>query len=156
MRSFIIPFLLFPLTLLAVYAFPKPELSDNSAHTIAMLFSLRTAATWLLFFGAIYWLTGEIDRRKHFYQFVTAMNWLTIPATVIFLPIAWYLYTGAYSWDELNAIMMSLMFYTYMFTAFMAAKILRIPWELGGFICMISILIDDSTNNLLYWVGSII
>lgn len=152
-RSFAIPLLLFPLTLLAFYIYPKEEIARHSADMISIMYALRMAAMWLLFFGTVYWIAKEVDRKKYFYQFVIASNWLTLPATIIFLPVAWMLISGAYGWNELYPFMTCLMIYTYVFTAFMATRILRIPWELAGFIVFLNICISNSTLDILFWVG---
>ncbi len=152
-RSFFVPILLFPLTIAAIYLYPKPEIVHHSANMLSLLYSLRLASIWFIFFGAVYWITKEIDRKKYFYQFVIASNWLTIPATIVFIPVAWMLLAGIHTWAELYPFMICLMLYTYALTAFMAAYILRIPWELAGFIVFVGMAINDSTLDILYWIG---
>lgn len=153
MRSFLIPTLLLPVTLLFVFMFPKPELADASANTIAILYSLRMIATWGLFLGSVYWLAKNVNRKDYFYQFVIATNWLAIPATLAYVPAAWLLLSGAYSWQELYPFVVSLTVYTYAFTAFMAAYVLRVPWELAGFIAVISVMVDNYTSDLISFVS---
>lgn len=155
-RSFIVPILFFPLTLLAVYLYPAPSIANHSANTIALMYSLRMAATWFMFFGAVYWISRETGRREHFYQFIIASNWLTIPATFVFAPVAWMLFAGTHTWQELAPFMMCLMLYTYAFTAFMATYVLRVPWELAGFIVFIGIGVNDNTLQILHWIGSVL
>lgn len=152
-RSFLIPTLLLPVSLLLVYAFPKPELADAPASVIAILYSLRMVLTWALFLGAIYWLTRNVNRREYFCQFVIAINWLAIPATLAYLPTILLLMSGAYSWQELYPFTVSLTVYTYAFTAFMAAYVLRLPWELAGFIAVISLMVDNYTSDLISFVS---
>lgn len=153
LRSFLIPALLFPLSLLAVYMYPRAEIAGASHNMIALLYSLRMVFVWLLFLGAVWMIVREIDRKEYFYKFVIANNWLTVPATLIFLPVAWLLISGAYSWNELYPLMVCIMGYTYIFTAFMAAYILRVPWELAGFISFIAICINQSTLDIVHQVG---
>ena len=154
-RSFIIPILFFPLSLVALYLYPDAEIAAASKNTFSLLFSLRLFFSWLLFFGIIYWLMKRVDHLDHFYRFVTGTNWLAIPATVIFLPVAVMLLSGAFSWDELYPFMKFLMFYTYAFTAFLAIHALIIPWELAGFIAILAISVDDSTLNAIKWLTSL-
>jgi hypothetical protein len=154
-RSFIIPILLFPITLGLVYFHPAPAIEHASQNSIALMYSLRMAATWFLFFGSVFWIVNEIDRKEHFYQFIIASNWLSVPATVAFLPVIWTLFTGSHTLNELYPFMMCVMFYTYAFTAFMAAHVLRIPLELGGFVVFISMVINNSTLDMLHWFGRI-
>jgi hypothetical protein len=155
-RSFVIPILLFPTTLLMVFLHPAPDILHHSSNTVALLYSLRLAAIWFMFFGLVYWITRETGRKDHFYQFVTATNWLSIPATLIFAPVLWMLATGAHTWQELSPAMVCLLLYSYAYTAFMATHVLRVPWELAAFIVFISVGISDNTLNILHWVGSVL
>lgn len=155
-RSFIIPILLFPLTLLVIYLFPNPEIAAASKNTLTLLFSLRLAFSWALFFGVIYWLMKNVNHLDHFYRFVIGTNWITIPATLIFAPVAAMLLFGSFSWEELYPFMKFLMFYTYAFTAFLAIHALIIPWELAGFIAFIAITVDDSTLDIVKWFSNLL
>ena len=85
LRSFLIPILLLPLTIFAVYLYPKPEMASDSALVISILYSLRMLVIWAFFFGTVYMIAREVDRKAYFYNFVIATNWITIPATAIFL-----------------------------------------------------------------------
>ena len=152
-RSFLIPTLLLPITLLLVYTFPKPGLADASANAIAILYSLRMVLTWGLFLGSVYWLAKNVNRREYFCQFVIAVNWLAIPATLAYVPAILLLASGAYSWQELYPFTVSLTLYGYAFTAFMAAYVLRVPWELAGFIAVIGLIVDDYTSDLISFVS---
>ena len=152
-RSFIIPILLFPLSLAAVYLFPEQPLAGASQNTIALLYSLRLATSWALFLSAVYLIVREIDRRDLFYKFIIATNWITMPATFVFVPVGWMLMSGAYSWQDLYPFMVCLMLYSYAFTAFMVAQVLRVPWELAGFITFIGICINDNSFEIIHWVG---
>lgn len=154
-RSFIIPILLFPLTLAALFFYPVIEASGASKNTIILLFSLRLAFSWVMFFGIIYWLMRHVDHLDNFYRFVVATNWLSIPATVVFIPVALMLLSGNFTWEQLYPFMMFLVFYTYAFTAFMAVHVLIIPWELAGFIAFVLMTVENSTMDIVKWVGGL-
>ncbi|MBU0799652.1 MAG: hypothetical protein KKA05_01485 [Alphaproteobacteria bacterium] len=151
-RSFIIPILLFPLSLASVYLFPQEQIVGTSANTIALLYSLRIAASWALFLSAVYMIVREIDRRDLFYKFIVASNWITLPATLVFVPVGWMLMSGLYTWQELYPFMACLMLYSYAFTAFMVAYVLRVPWELAGFITFIGVMVNDNTMDAVHWL----
>lgn len=151
-RSFIVPILLFPLTLAAFYLYPHPDIAASSRNTLTLLFSLRLGFSWLLFFGIIYWLMKKVDHLEHFCRFVIGTNWLAVPATVIFLPVAVMLLSGGFTWDELYPFMKFLMFYTYAFTAFLAVHALIIPWELAGFIAFLAVMVDNNTLDFVTWI----
>jgi len=155
LRSFIVPILLFPLTLMAVYLSPNDALADHSKNTIALFYSLRLAISWALYLGCVYWIVKEVDRKEHFWQFVTAINWVSIPATLVFLPVAWMMLTGNHSGEQLYPLIMGLVFYGYGLTAFVATYILRLPWELAGFVAIIGFLINDCTGDMMMQIAGV-
>lgn len=156
-RSFYIPVIAFPLTLLAVYLYPRPEVASHSDIVISMLYSLRFAFSLGIFLGFVYFIARKIERTEHFYQFVTANNWLTIPSTIISIPVLMLLTQGdAHALQEAQVLSVILVFYTYAYTAFAAACILRIPIELAGFIAMTGLIINNSTHDIIGWVSSVL
>ena len=154
MRSFIVPILFMPLTVIALCFYSNAALPQSSVHIVAALYSFRLVFMWGLFFSIVYWITKEVEKKEHFYQFVIATNWLTVPATAIFIPVAYMLITGMYQWSELYPFTMCLVMYSYAFTGFMAAYILRIPWELAGFIVFLGICVDNTSYEMFYWIGA--
>ncbi len=155
-RSFIVPIILFPVTLLAFTLRPESLFYEDGAsvNIVTMLYSLHLWLGLTAFLGIVYLIMREVDRKKYFYQFVTANNWLTVPTTVIFIPMLWMQMNGTHNWQELHPFMVCLALYTYAYTAFMAAYVLRLPWELAGFVVMISIVVNDSSLDILQWVGT--
>lgn len=152
-NSFIVPALLFPASLIALSFSNVLEVSSASRSIVVMLLAMRTLLVWLLSFGAVAWILKRVDHTEHFYRFVIASNWLSIPATVIFIPVFWMVSNGAYSWSELELFILFLVFYTYAFSAYMAVYALVIPWELAWFFTMIAMVINDGTLNLVQWIG---
>jgi hypothetical protein len=156
-RSFMVPVIVFPLSLLAVYLCPKPEMADQSHVIISMLYSLRFAFSLGIFLGFVYFIAAKIERTEHFFQFVTANNWLALPSAIISVPILMLLTQGdAHAAQEAEVLSLILVFYTYTYTAFTAACILRIPIELAGFIAMTGLIVNNSTHDILGWLGSVL
>ncbi len=153
LRSFIVPILLSPLVLLVIMLYPAPDISDVSRSALALIYALRMFAVTTLFLGAVWWIVGELDRREHFLQFVTASNWLSVPATVAILPVLYLVFNGHYTWDELYPFTCVLVGYSYLFTGFMAAYVLRIPMELAGFITFLSYAVNTHTLDIMNWIG---
>jgi len=152
-RSFIIPILVSPLVLMAIMLYPSTEISEVSRDTLAVMYALRMAAVTAIFLGAVWWIVREIDRREYFLQFIIAMNWLSIPATLMIVPSLWLALNGSFTWDELYPFTCVLMGYSYLFTAFMASCVLRIPLELAGFITFISYAVNTHTLDIMKWIG---
>lgn len=152
-RSFAIPVMISPLFLLAFFLFQVPETSEASRYTIALLYALRMVTVWGMFLGLVWWIAREIDREQHFFQFVIANNWLSIPATLLLLPVLYLMFKGTMTWEEAYPYMSMLMVYAYVFTAYMASWVLRIPLELGGFITFISYIVNTHTLDAFQWLS---
>lgn len=152
-RSFIIPILLSPPILLVIMLYPAPELSELSRNTLALMFALRMAVINIAFLAAVWWIVGEINRREYFFQFVIANNWLSLPATLLIIPCIWLSLNGSFTWEELYPFTCVLMLYSYLFTAFMASSILRVPLELAGFITFISYIVNTHSLDIMHWLG---
>ncbi len=150
LRSFFVPVVLFPFTLLIILFNPANQ--TMSSNILALIFSLRIWCSLGVFLGLIYFICRETDRMEHFFKFVSANNWLTVPATAMFLPVLLALTSGNFTWQELQPFMMCLVMYCYFFTAFMASYVLKIPMELGYFVGMIGMAIDNGSSNLLNWL----
>jgi hypothetical protein len=153
LRSFLIPALLFPASVLGFFLSGTPEMIGAQVNTLLILMSFRVLFIWLMFFGTVAWLLRHVDHMNHFYRFVIASNWISIPATVAFLPVLWMVISGAYTWNEIYPFTVFIVFYTYALIAYAAVYALIIPWELAMFITMIAMVINDSTLNLISWIG---
>lgn len=154
-RSFVIPGLLFPISIVVLYLSGTPDKIGTSDNTLVLLMSLRVLFTWALFFGTVAWILRRVDHMKHFYRFVIASNWLSIPATVVVLPVLWLVVGGSYTWDQIYPFTLFLIYYTYAFSAYMAVYALVIPWEMAMFITMVAMVINDGTFNLFSWIGGL-
>ncbi len=157
LRSFLVPVLLLPLTLLGVVMYPpSDDIAGKTTTIVMMLYALRFMFLLGIFYFAVYWICDQIERRDEFIPFVIAYNWLHIPAAVIYIPVAWMLINESKSWDELQAFMVCLTFYVYAFQAFMISYVMRMPYELAGFLIFISIALERAGNQMVYWLAQFI
>src|SRR5690348_6747391 len=85
--SFLIPILMFPLTIPIIMLDPLKGLADNSMNVVVMFYLLHTVLGWVLFFSCLYWILLRMKRHDYFFQFVIANNWLTVPTTLVFMPV---------------------------------------------------------------------
>lgn len=155
--SFVIPVLFFPLMLLTVILYPRPELVEQSQNMISLIYTLRFCLTLGVFLGFVYFLARKTDRTDHFFKFVTANNWLTIPSVALSLPIT-LMMTSADPLVAHQGYVLSyfLLVYTFAYTAFIAACTLRIPLELAAFVAIIGFHINTSSYEIVDWVGSVL
>jgi hypothetical protein len=155
-RSFFLPLMLMPLGIVMLYLQPELLNIKKFANAFAIMYCLQTAISTCVFAYCVYWLSHKMGRREHFNQFVIALNWLSIPATVVLLPVFALLMSGAYGWQDLYPLAISAVIYTYAFTGYMAKNILRVPWEIGGFIATVGFMIGDFMDRMLHIVNSIV
>lgn len=142
-KSFLIPLILSPLLLAVLIGF-----SGGFSFTYLLsLHSARVAITSGLFLAVVYFMTRQYGREAHFMRFVTVNNWMTLPSALFLLPVLACLVLGldpsAY---EAYALFITLAGYAY--TAFIVAGCFRLPWELGGFIAIMGLAIDQHALEL--------
>lgn len=143
-KSFLIPLVLSPLMLAVLIGFS----SGYSFVYLLSLHSVRVAVTSCLFLAVVYLMTRQYGREAHFMRFVTVNNWMTIPSTLFLLPVVVCLGLGLdYSAYETYALFVTLAGYVY--TAFVIAGCLRLPWEMGGFIAIMGLAIDQNALDLV-------
>lgn len=153
-QSFLLPILLLPMTLITVfYAHPDGQLADGATQILAIIYTLRLFIYLGLFLGLVYVMTKTMDRAENFKRFATANNWLTLPAACAMLPLLLLFLNGSHSWAEIYPMMVIVTLYAYAYTAFMATYVLRIPYELAGFIAIAGMAIHQSSLTALKWAA---
>lgn len=154
-RSFLIPFLVLPLTISTmIAAHPDPDLSMGAIHAIALVYGLRTVLYLAGFMAFIYFMAKSMDRVENFARMVTANNFLVLPAAVLMLPLSIAFMNGGYTWVEVYPLMVCITLYSYAYTAFMAAYVLKIPKELAIFVSICSMAINQTALDAMKWIGS--
>lgn len=149
-RSFFIPAIVLSLFVL-MFGF-HPGMREGANAQSPLLYTLQGWASVGFFLWIISFFSREIGRGEHFHQFVTAYNWLFVPAAVVVLPALWMGAEGFRSSEEIQAFIIVMTFYTYAMVAFMAAAVLRIPLELGIFIGTLSMGVDQGLVSVVSWL----
>lgn len=142
-RSFLIPITLMPLAIIAMIHFSGVQFYTAfvAINIVKMFLAMG------LFFTAVYFLTKHFERHQYFYRFVMISNWLNILGLVLLLPIFVGIFMGIPQKDmESYAIFSSLLGYVY--SAFVLTHCFRLPWELGGFMAIVGLAIDDNLFKL--------
>ncbi len=153
-KSFLIPIILLPITLITVLnAHPDASLSAQSAQILIAVYALRLFVYLTAFLAFVYGLARTMDKMDNFYRFATANNWLTIPAAVIMIPLLGMFLAGNHDWASVYPLMVVITLYSYAYTAFMAAAVMRIPYEFAGFIAIAGMAIHQSSLDVMKWVA---
>jgi len=154
MKSFIIPIVLLPLTLITVLsAHPEGALSASSMKALILIYSLRLFIYLGVFLTIVYTMARTMDKLEEFHRFATANNWLTIPAAVLITPLVMAFMNGYYEWAEIYPLMVFITLYSYAYTAFMVAHVMRLPMELAGFVAIAGMAIHQTSLDFLKWAA---
>ena len=142
-KSFFIPLALMPFILAIIVGLSE----DFSPSLVISLNVLRMAFSFLLFLSAVYFLTKQFDRQQHFYRFLMVSNWLNINGLVLVSPILIGIAMGVPSGDfEVYAVFIEIVSYVY--SAFVITHCFRLPWEMGGFIAIVGMAINQNMFDL--------
>lgn len=154
-RSFLIPFLVLPLTISTmIAAHPDPNLSMGAVHALALMYGLRTVLYLASFMGFIYFMAKSMNRVENFARMVTANNFLVLPAAILMLPLSLAFMNGVYTWAEVYPLMVCITLYSYAYTAFMAMHVMNINKELAIFVAVASMAINQTALDAMKWIGS--
>ncbi len=151
-RSFLIPLFLLPVTLLALIA-----LSEGfSASLLLSLHTIRIVLSVVLFFAAVYFLSKQYDRGKYFYKFVTVANWINIPSMILVMPIVFALFVQGVDMESMKVYAVFITMLGYVYSAFIITHCFRFPWEMGGFIAIIGLAIDQNLLEFATYIRDVV
>ncbi|MDY0029501.1 MAG: hypothetical protein RBR86_06115 [Pseudobdellovibrionaceae bacterium] len=146
--SFIIPFMfLFPISEISRI---NPDYTDLSYIYILSMTTLLLVLSMIFYYGACYACMVALERKNHFYQFVSATNWITLTSFVTNMPFFLLVYWGYYEYKEMFNLFIFMMFFAVTYQAFMITHLLRINWMLGTGISIMSLLIDDGLRQAIF------
>ena len=153
-KSFMVPLMILPITLITVLgAHPHTDITGNTQTLLMAIYSLRLFIYLGVFLSIVYFMAKTMDRLESFNRFVTANNWLTLPAAVISLPLLIAFMNGHYVWADIYPLMVCITLYSYIYTAFMATHVLRVPFEFACFIMVIGMAVHQSSLDVLKWAA---
>lgn len=146
-KSFLIPIILLPFTMIVMIALS----SGYSWNLLISVHSVRVVVSLALALGAIYFLVLQFNRVEFFYKFLNAFNWFNIPAVALTFPIIGALLLG-YDTSIMESYAIFLTLLGVVYTAFIVSYAFRLPWELGGFIAILCLAIDQNMFSLALYV----
>lgn len=153
-KSFLIPVMVLPVTLLTVLAaHPYDDLTSGTANILMLVYSLRLVVYLAVFLSLIYFMAKNMNRLESFYRFATANNWLVVPMMVLMAAPLIGFFSGHYTWTDVQPLLVLITLYSYIYTAFMATCVMRIPWELAGFVAITGMAIHQTSLDLLKWAA---
>ncbi len=147
-KSFLIPLALLPFILMVVVGMTDDTFSPS---VVVFLNVLRISLSVLFFLSAVYFLTKQFDRQRHFYRFILISNWLNINAIIMVSPILIGMYMGVSPETfEVYAVFVEIIGYVY--SAFVITYCFKLPWEMGGFIAIVGLAINENLFDLTNYI----
>lgn len=143
LRSFLIPILFMPL---ALYVSALVSDSSESFFTY-ILKGVQIVIGYGLFLTLVYLGAKQFQKQENFPKFVTAYNWITLPLMLFVLPIIFIVFTGG-NYEGLKTYAVFITIISYVFTGFIATYALRLPWELGAVVAVISMAIEEVLSKV--------
>ena len=145
-RSIWIPALLIPVVAIVI---PNPEPYADKSHLWAIcLLMLQMFLSTSCFIAGIYFFRMKHVTNEQFLRCITCYNWLSLPSFIINIPLMMLAVTGVNTWDDVYAMMILLVLYSYTYVAFMITYTLRINGYLGCAFALMALLIDDIVRNI--------
>lgn len=153
LKSFLVPLAMMPLTYIGLYLshHEQPEIAHLPYSQVVVLFLIKAIVVMGLSFAIIYAFAKFYDKKDYFFRTITAGNWSGIIPTLLFLPILVSMWSGYHSWDEAYPIAVVFAVYTYVISAFLLTHCLKIPWEMGGFLAICLLAVNETAYDVLYW-----
>lgn len=145
-KSFLVPLSLFPFSAaILIAAHPSGHLDEASGTLLAAAYALRIVIYMALFLGVVYVLSNRLRKGRDFLRFVEAHNWLDLPSFIVTAPLCLAYMAGFYQWEEIYPMLVIGSLYGYACLAYAAAKIFRLPYELGVSIAAFSLILNQAT-----------
>lgn len=142
-RSFIIPFTLLPFVLAVVVG-----LFDEYPPSLIVSLSLvRIIISTVLFLSVVYFLAKQFERQEHFFKFLIISNWLSVNSIILACPILIGLAIGLEP-DRFEVYAVFSEIVGYIYCAFVITCCFRLPWEMGGFIAIVGLAINENMFDL--------
>lgn len=146
-RSFIIPALVLPLVMV-IFVYQS---TGYAWEVLVSLHFVRILLSVILSFAAVYFFSKQFDRQEHFYKFITVSNWSNVPGVLMTLPIIIGLFSGHdMAVFESYAVFLSLI--SVLYCGFVLTHCFRVPWEMGGFIAIVMLAIDQNLFDLTIYI----
>lgn len=146
-KSFLVPVYLLPFVFVSIIA-----LSDGySINLLVSIHSVRIIATLILGLLAIYFLALQFRREEFFYKFLNVSNWFNVPLAVFTLPIL-AAYILGYNMHNLESYAVFITILGFVYTAFIISHAFRLPWELGGFMSIVILAIDQNLFSIALYI----
>jgi hypothetical protein len=145
-----------PPTILFAYLYPPKGMESGYGHG-QILFTVMTHFTlaFILSNLVIAALCFAFERRDKFWLFFTAGNWTGLVFSVITSPLVILACSGLVERNEMDRALALVTIYSYLITACIIWRALKINWQLAGAAAIAVLFVDQELGHALYIIQGI-
>lgn len=163
LKSFLVPLIFLPYGIWALTLTHNTELQTLSHleginnFSTSVFISITLVKNILMTFvnlGIYYYFAKLMERKEFFWDGVCAGNWMSVPAFVLSLPVAFLIMQGDTEWMSIYLLACMYILYNLAVSAFTVTRILNIPWELGTAYAIFCLSLGETTNKIVSLIGT--
>ncbi len=148
LKSLWICAILFPFGLISAWLSPPEDLRNLPKPQILLTLTVETIVGTAVGFGILWLAAVALDRRDRIWITFQAGNWIGIPLSIISAPFAILAAAGWYPAQKMDSIFTILLCYSFLVSACVAYRGLKIGWELAGFLACFGYVIGKAIQDL--------
>jgi len=146
---------LLPLDFICPYYFP-PEGLDKQPMRVVMTISLASQILGMVLGTLLLWVAAiAFNRRDRFWLTFQALNWSSVPMTIISLPIFLLAVNHWYPRSNMEHVFTIITYYGVIVNGCVLYRGLKIDWMFAGFLACMGIFIGQQIWNLLFWLNGV-
>ncbi|HCS22136.1 MAG TPA: hypothetical protein PLW48_11345 [Alphaproteobacteria bacterium] len=157
LRSLWIPVLLYPFSMWLSYYYP-PYGMHNGEYSHAQVALTVTGAYVLALGAAMAFGLGfayALGQRARFWLFFQASNWVSLPLSLLTVPIALMMVYDIMPREEMDRIVGIVTIYSVVVAGCVAYRSFRVPWELAGALACLSLFVNQQAWNVMFYMQDI-
>jgi hypothetical protein len=157
LRSLWIPAALFPLALVVAAYYPPYGMHEGGYSFLQVALTVTGAYVLgiVLTMGFGWAFAHALGQRARFWLYFQASNWVSIPLSLLSLPVAFMMVSGALPREEMDSILGIVTCYGVLVAGCVAYRSFRVPWELAGALACLSLFVSQQSWNMVYYVQNI-
>jgi hypothetical protein len=147
LKSLVLPVVLVPLIVIAT-AFLSRGLATE---VLIPLHVGRIIISMTVFWGIVYMLAKHFGRDQYFWRFVNVSCWVELIGALLTLPILFGILAG-YDFSVFESYAVFITVVGYIYSAFITTYVFRLPWELGGFVAIVGMGVNENLLDLTIYL----
>lgn len=155
LRSFWWLVLLYPVLVISALAYPPKGLEDAAVLQVITNVTIQHFFSYAAFLAVMVPLSRALSVKQNLPLFITALNWVSVAATIITLP---FFVAAVLEWfprTEMDRIFVIIQCYFYIVTGCIARRALNIGWEFAGMIAVVSLFMGQTAWDILFLLQDI-